>query len=258
MTDDFKYFLKNTVRKTIDKNQTDCFKGLPIPPIEKPCPVDAVKIDLPNKDSWQKYVNNNSVEQAITERKSRRKYSMQKLTLHELSFLLWATQGIRGTPTASNAYRTVPSAGCRHAIETYLTVFNVVGLEKGIYRYLPLTHQLVIETNHIDSCVNNLDSLEQLVIAATSGQTFVGKGAVTFFWAAIPYRTEWKYSLAAYKDIALDVGHICQNLYIACEAIDAGTCAVAAYDQELADSLLGLDGKDEFVIYAAPVGKTTI
>jgi nitroreductase len=48
---------------------------------------------------------------------------------------------------------------------------------------------------------------------------------------------------------------VCQNLYLACEAIGAGTCAVAAYDQELMDQLLGLDGKDEFVIYLAPVGK---
>jgi len=257
MIGDFKYFLKNTVRKTIDKNQTDIFKGIPAPAIEKPCPIDAVKIDLPNKDSWQQYIKGTTVEQAIAERKSRRKYSLQKLTLPELSFLLWATQGIRGIPTDSNAYRTVPSAGCRHAIETYLAVFNVEGLEKGIYRYLPLTHQLVIVNNYIDSDSNASDNLEQLVIAATSGQTFVARGAVTFFWATIPYRSEWKFSIAAYKDIAFDVGHICQNLYLACEAIDAGTCAVAAYDQELVDSLLGLDGEDEFVIYVAPVGKVS-
>ena len=49
--------------------------------------------------------------------------------------------------------------------------------------------------------------------------------------------------------------HICQNLYLACEAADAGTCAIAAYDQELADSLIGVDGENEFVLYMAPVGK---
>ena len=45
---------------------------------------------------------------------------------------------------------------------------------------------------------------------------------------------EWRYSLAAHKVIAIDVGHVCQNLYLACEAIGAGTCAVAAYDQDSA------------------------
>lgn len=66
---------------------------------------------------------------------------------------------------------------------------------------------------------------------------------------------EWRYSLAAHKVILLDAGHVCQNFYLACEAIEAGTCAVAAYDQELMDRLTRLDGKDEFVIYMAAVGK---
>jgi hypothetical protein len=60
---------------------------------------------------------------------------------------------------------------------------------------------------------------------------------------------------AAYKVIALDAGHLCQNLYLACEAIGAGTCAIAAYDQDRADELLGVDGEEEFSVYLAPVGK---
>ena len=39
--------------------------------------------------------------------------------------------------------RTVPSAGNRHALETYLAVSRVGGLEPAIYRYLPLEHQLL-------------------------------------------------------------------------------------------------------------------
>jgi len=53
----------------------------------------------------------------------------------------------------------------------------------------------------------------------------------------------------------LDAGHVCQNLYLACEAIDCGTCAVGAYDQKLIDKFLALDGENEFVVYVAPVGK---
>jgi SagB-type dehydrogenase family enzyme len=66
---------------------------------------------------------------------------------------------------------------------------------------------------------------------------------------------EWRYDIAAHRVILLDAGHVCQNLYLASEAIGAGTCAVAAYDQVLIDGLLNLDGEDEFVIYLAPVGK---
>jgi len=53
----------------------------------------------------------------------------------------------------------------------------------------------------------------------------------------------------------IDVGHICQNLYLAAEALGAGTCAIGAFDQGAMDSLLKLDGVDEYVVYLAPVGK---
>jgi len=71
----------------------------------------------------------------------------------------------------------------------------------------------------------------------------------------VPYRMEWRYGLAAHKIIALDAGHVCQNLYLACEAIGADTWAVGAYHQQLMDRLVRVDGADEFVVYLAPVGK---
>ncbi|HHE32565.1 MAG TPA: SagB/ThcOx family dehydrogenase, partial [Chlorobaculum parvum] len=34
-----------------------------------------------------------------------------------------------------------------------------------------------------------------------------------------------------------------------------GTCAIAAYHQDRMDKLIDVDGKEEFTIYLAPVGK---
>jgi SagB-type dehydrogenase family enzyme len=124
---------------------------------------------------------------------------------------------------------------------------HVETLTPGIYRYHPPEHALI----HISSP----NRLSQNLARAALRQSFVAQGAVTFIWTAVPYRMEWRYSAAAHKVIALDAGHVCQNLYLACEDIECGTCAVAAYDQEAADQLLGVDGDDEFVIYMAPVGK---
>jgi len=76
-----------------------------------------------------------------------------------------------------------------------------------------------------------------------------------FIWTTIPYRMEWRYSVVSHKIIALDAGHVCQNLYLACESIGCGTCAIGAYDQEKMDRFLGVDGEEEFAIYAAPVGR---
>ena len=63
------------------------------------------------------------------------------------------------------------------------------------------------------------------------------------------------YSLTAHKKILIDVGHVCQNLYLAGESVGAGTCAIGIYDQKMLDELLKLDGDEEFVIYLAAVGK---
>jgi SagB-type dehydrogenase family enzyme len=167
--------------------------------------------------------------------------------VEELSFLLWATQGIRQRIDRFTALRTVPSAGARHALETYLCVFHVEGLDAAFYRYLPLEHQLLFLFHE--------DGASQRLAEATLGQSFTGRSAVTFIWTAIPRRMEWRYDLAAHKVIAIDAGHACQNLYLACEAIGAGPCAVAAYHQELMDQLLRVDGQEEFTIYLAPVGK---
>jgi len=242
----YRYFLKDSIRKKINFRFTDQNQGIPAPPIEKTYMEGASLIDLPGPDVWEN-IPGADLTLAMGNRKSHRVYLNQHLSLEELSYLVWATQGIRGEATLGHAYRNVPSAGCRHALETYLAIFNVKGLDPGMYRYLPLSHQLVFEFSD--------EMLPEKMVIASLGQSYPGKSAVTFIWAAIPYRMEWRYGLAAHKVIALDAGHVCQNLYLACETINAGTCAIAAYDQEELDELLGLDGEEEFAIYMAPVGK---
>lgn len=242
----YRYFLKDSIRKTIDFSRTDQNRGIDVPPVEKPYAADAVRIDLVKPEEWEHLVGID-LSKAIGNRQSRRVYRKKPLTLEEVSFLLWATQGVRGKMTRGQAYRTVPSAGCRHALETYLVVLEVKGLDPGVYRYLPLSHQLLFEFAE--------EHLAGKIVDAAFGQPYPGTAGLTFIWTAIPYRMEWRYDLAAHKVIAIDVGHVCQNLYLACEAIGAGTCAIAAYDQEALDRLLRVDGEEEFAIYLAPVGK---
>jgi len=219
--------------------------GVSPPPLQKSVPENAVIVDLPKG-----YTPEFNLTKAIANRRSRRIFKNEPLSMEEISFLLWSTQGIREILDSGHVLRNVPSAGCRHSFETYLIVFNIKGLEKGIYRYLPLTHQLLF--------ISQPKDLEAKTSTAALGQEFVGKAAVTFIWTTIPYRMEWRYGQASYKVIALDAGHVCQNLYLACEVIGCGTCAIAAYNQELMDNLLGVDGEDEFTIYVAPVGKTKV
>jgi SagB-type dehydrogenase family enzyme len=242
----FRYFLKDSIRQVINFSLTDQSRGIVPPPIEKPFPGDSLRIDLVRKERWQDIFAIDLIS-CIQSRRSHRKFLTEPLTLEEVSFLLWATQGIRKKVDEATAYRTVPSAGCRHALETYLVVLNVIGLETGIYRYLPVEHQLLV--------VSKEKNLSEKIVEATFYQSFTGNAPVTFIWTTIPYRMEWRYDIAAHKVILLDAGHVCQNLYLASAAIGGGTCAIAAYHQELLDTLLGVDGQNEFAIYLAPVGK---
>ena len=242
----FRFFLKDRARQMVDFRSTDQNRGIAPPPVQKPIPEAAHVIDLIPPEELHD-ISDMNVFTAIANRRSRRVFKTDPLTLIELSFLLWATQGIRKLAAPGTAFRVVPSAGCRHAFETYLCVFHVEELAEGIYRYLPLEHQLLLISQPAD--------LSSLLSEAALGQDFTGKSAVTFIWTAIPYRMEWRYDIAAHKVIALDAGHVCQNLYTACEAISAGTCAIAAYHQEAMDDLLGIDGDEEFTVYLAPVGK---
>lgn len=240
-------FLKDSLRMVTDFSRTDQRRGHPPPPVQKGCDPGATRVKLAGPEQWGDVVRTMGLDRIIQGRKSRRNYTGEPLLYEELSFLLWATQGVRKQVRGTAAYRNVPSAGARHSFETYIFVRNVLGLQPGLYRYLFLSSELVFlkEVEHM--------SLE--LSRAALGQKFVGAGAATFVWSCIPYRMEWRYGPTSYRVILMDAGHVCQNLYLACEALGAGTCAVAAYDQEAMDRLLGLDGHDEFAVYLAPVGR---
>lgn len=236
-------FMKSSFDRYIE---TDQDKGISQPPLEKPFFEDAELIDLPEVDR-SIIVKDNPVN-CMLDRKSHRLYKDEVISLVELSYLLSMTQRIKDIK--GNNYvglRPVPSAGGRHPFETYLVVLNVEGLKEGIYRYLPLEHKLLF--------VRNEDDLPRKIAIASNGQKFAATAGVTFVWSCIPYRTEWRYKDNSYKIMLLDAGHICQALYLACETIKLGTCAIASYNQKKMDDLIGVDGKDEFVVYLSPVGK---
>lgn len=244
---DYRYMLTDRVRQEINFMDTDQSKGISAPSLQKSVADNADRIKLPDGKLALNTLGNCSLSDAISGRKSIRKYSDKEISMDELSAMLWGTQGIRKKISPICALRTVPSAGARHAFETYLAVNNVSGLTPGVYRYLPFDGELILiqEDNNIGKKASD----------ACLGQNFVAPAAVTFFWTVIPNRMEWRYDLAAHKVIAVDAGHVCQNLYLICESIDAGTCAIAAYDQDKCDKLLQVDGVDEFTIYIASVGK---
>ncbi len=227
--------------------ETDQMKGLPVPPIQKPYPKDAELVDL--VDPGQFSLGKMPLIEAIRNRRSRRNFTQESLTLEELSFLLWATQGVEKLiHNGLVTIRTVPSGGAMHPFETYLLINRVNGVSPGLYRYLALNHKLLkLRSDGVD--------MPSRINEAANNQNFIGESAVVFVWTVRPYRTEYRYGEDSLKDILISVGHICQNLYLACESIGVGTSAIVAYNQKLLDSFVGVDGEDEIALYLAPVGR---
>ncbi len=225
---------------------SDQMREIKQPPLEKPVENNNDLIDLPKVNS--SIVKNNDIFNIIMERKSHRKFTDDIISLEELSFLLYTTQltkEIKGDNYAT--IRPVPSAGARHPFETYLAINNVEGLKEGLYRYISLEHKLLF--------IKEIHNMKEKITLGSKKQKFVGNAPVIFIWTVIPYRTEWRYDKLSHKPILLDAGHLGHGLYLSCEALGLGTCAIAAYDQGKMDEILGLDGEEEFVIYLSPVGK---
>ena len=181
----------------------------------------------------------------IQKRRSIRDYDPTPLTLKELSHLLWATQGVTGK-ASSPGYRTVPSAGALHPIDTYLVVNRVQGLDPGIY-FLSISDFSLQEKREGDFSLP--------IAQAALDQDMAGAAAVVFVWVAVIQRSRWKYRERTYRYIYLDCGHIAQNLYLAATALDLGCCGIAAFFDEEVNQLVGVDGQEQTSVYLATVGK---
>jgi SagB-type dehydrogenase family enzyme len=200
---------------------------------------DAEKVKLPTDWKMDK-----GLHEVLQYRRSHRRYTEAPLSMEALAVLLWASQGI--SARAGNFFfRTAPSAGALYPVETYLSIQNVQSLSPGLFHFQPA-----------EFCLERLrDGFEgKKVAAAALGQNFLAGAGVVFIWSAVLRRNFSKYGHRGLRYVMMDVGHVCQNLLLAAEALDLGACPVAAFYDDALNRLLGLEGNEETVIYLAAVG----
>ncbi len=181
---------------------------------------------------------------ALSSRRSRRRYSEEALSLEVLSALLWAASGASGQ-VGGLTLRTAPSAGALYPVETYVQVNRVQGLDAGLYHL-----------NIRDWCLECLHSGEfgSQLARACLDQRFMAQAAFNVCWSAVLRRNMAKYGHRGLRYIFMDVGHICQNLLLAAEGFGLPACPVGAYFDAEANELFALDGDEESLIYFASVG----
>lgn len=226
--------------------ESDQERKLPQPPLVKAAAMPAEEHISLTRDFSGLKLKNDLVD-LIRDRKSSRVYTGETMTPEALSFLLWATQGVKSIRGKAYAtLRTVPCGGARHEFETYLAVRSVEGLENGIYHYLPMEHALEF--------LHPVEDLEDRISESVSGQSWAAKANVVFYWTMVACRAEWRYGIYAHRTALIDLGHVGQNLYLACTGLGLGCCAIAAFEHEVCSRLLGIDGEEEYTVYTIPVG----
>jgi SagB-type dehydrogenase family enzyme len=176
-----------------------------------------------------------SLEELLAQRRSVRQFDGQRLTIAELSQLLWAAQGI----SDDRGYRTAPSAGALYPLEIY------VATEEGVFHYLSEEHGWQV--------LNQSDVRQNLYEAALR-QDAVRQAPVVFAIAAVYERTAQKYGGArSPRYVHLEAGHAAQNLLLQAVALDLGAVPIGAFDDRQVQDALGLQDDHE-PLYLIAVG----
>ncbi|UCG82432.1 MAG: SagB/ThcOx family dehydrogenase [Dehalococcoidia bacterium] len=184
-----------------------------------------------------------ALEKAIASRRSERRFSGKKMSVVELSHILYYTCGITDR---RDGLRAAPSAGATYPIEVYPVISNVEDLTIGVYHYAVADHQLEV--------VKEGDFRRDMVRAAV-GQSFLREANAVLVLSAIFYRTQRRYGERGNRYILIEAGHIAQNACLIACSMGLGSCVVGAFDDTAFNRLVGADGKNESVLYLVAVGR---
>jgi len=171
-----------------------------------------VEIKLPKPEFKGKL----SVEEALLKRRSVREFSKEKLTLNEISQILWAAQGITDERWG---FRTAPSAGALYPIEIYVV------MQEGVFHYNVKKHSL--------QAIKKGDVRKELCRACLN-QEYIEEAPLTIVISAVFERTCSRYGERGIRYVFIEAGHVSQNIYLQCESLGLGTVAIGAfYDSEV-------------------------
>jgi SagB-type dehydrogenase family enzyme len=206
---------------------------------------DAPRVQLPEPRIGAPGAEQQDLFAVLGSRRSERAYAPPPLDLDELAALLWAAAGVTALQHGF-AFRTAPSAGGLFPIEHYVAAHRVNGLEPGVYHYAVLERALE----------RVLPGDVRLPLArAALDQRIAADADAVFVWTAVLERSRWKYGQRFVRYVLLDAGHIAQNVALAAVALGLGTCQIAAFFDEEAAALLGVDPDEEPVVYMTTVGR---
>lgn len=182
-----------------------------------------------------------SLEHALWNRRSTRRYAKGTLDLDRVSKLLFAGQGI----TRAGRFRTAPSAGALYPLELYLAAGRVNGLDPGVYRYRP-------ETDDLEPVVPG--DKRPGIGRAAYGQSWVSEAQAIIVVCAAYERTTRKYRDRGIMYAHVEAGCAAQNIGLAAASLGLGSVVVGALTPEAVRAVVGAP-RDREPILIMPVGK---
>lgn len=146
----------------------------------------------------------------------------------------------------SSGRRAQPSAGGRYPIEVYpLILRGTDEVPSGVYHYNVREHAL-------DTLAHRMFETEEVADLLT--YPWSQKASFVLVMTALFDRTQMKYGERGYRYILLEAGHIAQNMYLNAEAFKVPCNALGGTKDKHIESLLGIDGITESVVYTLVFG----
>ena len=192
----------------------------------------------------------------LGQRRSQRTYTGDPLPQDYLATIVRSAGAITGQTDVdlmggghvTVRFRTAPSGGGLYPIDIYVASLRVDGLERGLYRYDPLSDTLMHSGNRedVDELLSTFSVPEELITLAQAN--------VIFLLVGHPWRSMRKYGSRGTRFLFLEAGSIAQNVHLATEALGFGSVDCASVYDDEAHEVMRLDGLYQTLLHTIIVG----
>lgn len=193
----------------------------------------------------------------LERRRSGRSYAGASLSMDELSTLLHHSCGVTAerpvdtggidASTVTQEHRSYPSPGALYPVEPYVLVVNGNDdLERGLYYYVPETHELRV--------LRRTPSTEVTDLFPASGPIEHERAAITLFLTGAFWRAKAKYGPLGHRFVLQESGHLAQNVQLVAQALGLASVPIGGFYADTTDEFLNVNGVDESTVYTVSVG----
>src|SRR5699024_4992644 len=192
-----------------------------------------------------------SFEEALLNRRSNRPWKKEDMTINELAEILYVSYyKIRNKRNENRHilnnkdekdYHKLYKMSYVDAFYAYVIIYDIKGLENGIYFYDISNHKLLL--------------LKKGTFRKEISEICIGQGKAGGGKASIALTIDWVHYMIryqherAYRNLFIAAGHIMQNLLITFSGMNKSMFITPAIREEKADELIGLNNYEQAIVY---------